>query len=348
MGKYFFVIVIEELISSLYRTLTSIPIDMFKNLPQLSVHNASEVFRLPMCHYHNWSTLVHTPIHELVFPNLPYECDYGYGTEKYQPRIDQFNGWSAIHFTSSNWAIPITFALCYLMMIAGLKKYMGPNNGGRTPVRATNIIIAWNLFLSLFSFAGVAYVVPYHLFDQDNGLFNAGFYKTVCDNGVHYGNGNVGLFVFLFIYSKIFELVDTFFLLIRKNPVILLHWYHHVTVLLYCWHAYSTRIGTGIWFAAMNYSVHSVMYLYFAMTQWGSATKKFARKFSKLITTLQILQMVVGIAVTVSAMIYITIGVPCYTSLANSVLGLMMYASYLVLFVQLYVSNYVSSKGKRE
>ena len=56
------------------------------------------------------------------------------------------------------------------------------------------------------------------------------------------------------------ELLDTLFLLLRKSPVILLHWYHHATVLLYCWHAYSVRIGTGLWFAAMNYSVHALMY----------------------------------------------------------------------------------------
>ncbi|KAL3902640.1 MAG: hypothetical protein SGPRY_011983, partial [Prymnesium sp.] len=62
-------------------------------------------------------------------------------------------------------------------------------------------------------------------------------------------------------YTQLAELLDTFFLLLRKSPVILLHWYHHVTVLLFCWHAYSVRIGSGLWFAAMNYSVHSLMYL---------------------------------------------------------------------------------------
>jgi hypothetical protein len=36
--------------------------------------------------------------------------------------------------------------------------------------------------------------------------------------------GYPGLFVALFIYSKLAELLDTFFLLIRKSPVIFLHW----------------------------------------------------------------------------------------------------------------------------
>ena len=321
---------------------------MFSPYRDLVLNNHSDIYQSPMCHYHTWYTLMHTPIDELLFPTLPRECDFGYDIPYFRKQIDVFDGWNMIHFTSSNWCIPITVCICYLMMIAGCKTYMGPRDGGRAPIQAKKYIIAWNLFLSFFSFAGMYYTVPYHLFDAENGLFTQGYYSAVCNTGAYYGNGKVGFFVWLFIYSKFVELVDTFFLLIRKNPVIFLHWYHHLTVLMYCWHAYSVRIGTGIWFATMNYSVHSVMYLYFAMTQYGPTTKKFAKKFSKFITTIQILQMVVGIVVTFSAMLYVTFDVPCYTSLANSVLGLMMYASYFVLFVQLYVSHYVSPKPVKQ
>ena len=37
-----------------------------------------------------------------------------------------------------------------------------------------------------------------------------------------------------FTVSKVFELWDTFFIVVRKRPLILLHWYHHVTVLCVC------------------------------------------------------------------------------------------------------------------
>ena len=52
----------------------------------------------------------------------------------------------------------------------------------------------------------------------------------------------------LFIYSKVPELVDTAFVVLRKKPLIFLHWYHHVTVLLYCWHSYYTLSSAGLYF----------------------------------------------------------------------------------------------------
>ena len=45
----------------------------------------------------------------------------------------------------------------------------------------------------------------------------------------------------------------------QRKKVIFLHWFHHTTVLLYCWHAFHHEIAPGIWFAAMNYGVHMIM-----------------------------------------------------------------------------------------
>ena len=44
--------------------------------------------------------------------------------------------------------------------------------------------------------------------------------------------------------------------------------------------------------------------------------------------------MVVGIIVTVSSVVYHARGEPCYVNLTNSCLGLAMYSSYFVLFLQ--------------
>jgi len=236
--------------------------------------------------------------------------------------------------------IPLSATVCYLLMIAFLKKYMAT----REKMRLQPVVIVWNFGLSFFSMAGVYYCAPHLLFNARSGLFTQGFYPSVCSEPASYGYGMEGFFVFLFIYSKLAELVDTLWLLLRKSPVILLHWYHHVTVLLYCWHSYSVRIGTGLWFASMNYTVHSIMYFYFGLTQCGPAGRKFAKNFAMLITSMQLLQMVVGIIVTVSSVVYHASGATCYVSLVNSAFGLVMYASYFVLFLQLFLNHYVFAK----
>ena len=46
---------------------------------------------------------------------------------------------------------------------------------------------------------------------------------------------------------------------VPAQQVIFLHWFHHATVMLYCWHAYHNRVAPGLWFAAMNFLVHSIM-----------------------------------------------------------------------------------------
>jgi hypothetical protein len=48
--------------------------------------------------------------------------------------------------------------------------------------------------------------------------------------------------------------------------------------------------------------------------------------------------------VTVSSVVYHASGATCYVSLVNSAFGLVMYASYFVLFLQLFLNHYVYSK----
>jgi len=155
---------------------------------------------------------------------------------------------------------------------------------GRAPLRLRAAFAAWNLMLSVFSVIGTAHTLPTLL----RHLSARGFRYSVCaDPKEWYLDGPVGLWVGLFIFSKIPELLDTAFLVLqqkrarapRRRPracvlacgaraclrdvpaqqVIFLHWFHHATVMLYCWHAYHNRVAPGLWFAAMNFLVHSIM-----------------------------------------------------------------------------------------
>ena len=55
----------------------------------------------------------------------------------------------------------------------------------------------------------------------------------------------------------------------------------------------------GLWFSAMNYLVHSIMYAYFAATSVSQSWRRAVRPYAIFITLLQLAQMVVGIVVTV-------------------------------------------------
>merc|ERR1711948_180697 len=163
-------------------------------------------------------------------------------------------------------------------------------------------------------------------------------YFTTCAPASWYATGGSGLFAALFIYSKVAELLDTVLLLLAGKPVIALQWWHHSTVLLYCWHSYAVRIATGAWFACMNYTVHSIMYGYFALTA-TKYRKRFA-PYAIFITSLQIVQMIVGMWVILTATMYQVAGEECHVNKTNSILGLVMYASYFVLFLKLFVDSY--------
>merc|ERR1712176_458719 len=203
----------------------------------------------------------------------------------------------------------------------------------------------WNSLLSLFSWCGVVACVPV----LAQSLWEHGLYFTTCAPPSWYATGWSGVFVALFIYSKIAELMDTVLLLLAGKPVIALQWWHHSTVLLYCWHSYSVRIATGAWFACMNYSVHSIMYGYFAVM--GTQYRKSVSRYAIYITLLQLVQMLVGMFVTIKAVGYQAAGEDCHVNKTNSILGLTMYASHFVLFFKLFVDNYYlkprSSKAAR-
>lgn len=172
------------------------------------------------------------------------------------------------------------------------------------------------------------------------------FEETVCANPmVAWGAGPSGLWVFLFIYSKIPELIDTVFIVLRKKPLIFLHWYHHVTVLLFCWSAYSTMAGSGLYFVAMNYSVHALMYGYYCLQALNVCPKSFP---AILITLSQIAQMFIGTGVCISGWYYTLSGHTCHNEFSNLIAGALMYGSYLYLFVDFALRRYAGPKtGKK-
>jgi elongation of very long chain fatty acids protein 6 len=279
-----------------------------------------------------------------------------------QPEELDFLAPEYISWVGSTYYIPFMIVSVYLAFI-----YFGPLiMSNFLPFKLDVPLFFWNMSLSCFSFCGMVRTVPYLL----DTLYTKGFVFSVCDDPtLTWFSGPTGFWCFAMLISKIPELFDTVFIVLRKKELMFLHWYHHVTVLLFCWNAYASVAGSGLYFMAMNYTVHCVMYGYYAakalslerfpkiplLYEWLAfvQSKKFP---SFLITLMQIVQMIIGTIICISGWYFRLSdgGLPsadgggntCFNNDTNLVLGALMYASYFYLFVEFFTKR--KTKRSRE
>ena len=107
------------------------------------------------------------------------------------------------------------------------------------------------------------------------------------------------------------------------------------------WKAWAFETPAALWYGAMNYSVHAIMYAYFGLTSI-TATRRAALRAAPLVTALQVSQMAVATIVNVTmAVSYYSPSVGCSVKPPVLYVGLALYLAYGVLFVQIFVSRYV-------
>ena len=89
----------------------------------------------------------------------------------------------------------------------------------------------------------------------------------------------------------------------------------------------------------MNYFVHSVMYSYYTLK---AMQYKLPKSLAVVVTTLQVVQMVMGCIVTIAAYYYQRSGhFECYTTQKNFIFGFLMYFSYMILFARFFYKSYL-------
>ncbi|KAM7386009.1 hypothetical protein PAMP_002035 [Pampus punctatissimus] len=174
-------------------------------------------------------------------------------------------------------------------------------------------------------------------------LTSSGFRRSVCDQSFY--NGPVSKFwAYAFVLSKAPELGDTAFIVLRKQKLLFLHWYHHITVLLYSWYSYKDMVAGGGWFMTMNYIVHALMYSYYAARAAGL---RVPRPLAVVITSAQMLQMAMGL--TVSGLVYRWMQQgDCPSRLDNITWATLMYLSYLLLFSNFFYHTYLRSHAQHK
>lgn len=93
----------------------------------------------------------------------------------------------------------------------------------------------------------------------------------------------------------------------------------------------------------MNYLVHSIMYTYYALK---ACRIRVNRKLAIFVTSLQLLQMVLGGYVSLVAYRSKVAGDDCFVPPWSSTLAVLMYATYFLLFAHFFVNAYIANGGR--
>ncbi|UJR22918.1 hypothetical protein I4U23_025946 [Adineta vaga] len=229
------------------------------------------------------------------------------------------------------WWLSIVIAIVYI----GLTFYGQMWMKTRERFELRRSLILWNIFLALFSIFGMIRCVPEMIYN----LNKEGLEYTICNRDNIYGI--TGFWITVFCWSKIPELIDTLFIVLRKQKLIFLHWFHHATVMVYALYSYHNWTASGRWFVFMNYTVHAMMYSYYAFRAMKFRIPIWVQIS---ITVCQLLQMVVGCFVNYKAYTYKQMGNACDVTYSNIGWSFAMYFIYFGLFLHFFCIAYFPKK----
>ena len=238
----------------------------------------------------------------------------------------------------NNWTLVIPIAVLYVLLVHSGQKWME----SKPAYDLHRTLFLWNVGLAVFSIFGALSIVP----NLVHHIYKNGFKQSVCITTTKY-DPHINIWLLFFALSKIIELGDTAFIVLRKSRLQFLHWYHHMTILLIPWYSYSQSGAnpTIQWLGAMNYSVHSFMYSYYALKAVGV---KVPIQVAKSITIIQLIQMFMGLLITlVTYKTYVINKEECDVKISVIYVGLGAYGSYALLFMYYYYRRYIRSKNKK-
>jgi elongation of very long chain fatty acids protein 6 len=176
-----------------------------------------------------------------------------------------------------------------------------------------------------------------------------GFRYTVCQlpKKIDMQGYDLDIWVSFFVLSKVGEFFDTVLKICLMKKFLFLHWYHHLMTAWLGWLSLAYDASPGQWYAGINYTVHGPMYTYFFLSSVLSRPMfdRWCRPIAPFITTIQILQMIVYVAVNSFASYYYYYASEteghCHIHPLNLQLNAIVTVSYLFLFSVLFFNKYV-------
>jgi elongation of very long chain fatty acids protein 6 len=231
-----------------------------------------------------------------------------------------------------NWHISIVYSAIYIALVFGGQRLMAK----REKFHLHRSLIAWNILLAAFSILGAVRILPNFI----SMLVENGLDYSICEFELDYGV--VGFWTTVFAMSKLIDLFDTAFVVMRKQKLIFLHWYHHAITLTFSWYLLKSFTSIGRWFVAMNFTVHSLMYTYYA---FKAARFSIPKRVSLVITSLQLGQMCVGVALNAYALAKKLRGGTCDVPMEGLCFAFFIYFTFFVLFFNFFRNAYLKKKA---
>ena len=134
----------------------------------------------------------------------------------------------------------------------------------KRPYGFKRALLAWNLFQTGFSLIVFAMIAPAFA----KLLWNDGYAESVCQDKWenHWVNTSYGWWVYLFLFSKIWDVVDTVFIMVNNKPVRFIHWYHHWATMLSAYFGIMNSSSVALWCVVMNSFIHTLLYSHYSLT----------------------------------------------------------------------------------
>ena len=206
---------------------------------------------------------------------------------------------------------------------------------GRERFELRKPLALWNISLAIFSTVGCIRLLP----ELTSGIQIAGLQGMLCS--VPSPNSPSMFWFYMFVMSKLFEFGDTVFIILRKQNLIFLHWYHHIVTFIMTWYAHGNILGLASYTVTTNMFVHSIMYTYY-----GLKAMKFRipLSISMTITAIQFVQMVAGVTVMYLGYQATRTREQCSLGPNAALAFLAMYLSYLFLFGNFFYRSYLGGR----
>lgn len=236
-------------------------------------------------------------------------------------------------FVPSIWS-PIIAVLVYWLLVWLLPKIMR----SREAFQLTSCLVIYNAALTLLNL--------YIFVEVLVATTDAGYSYSCQELSMTYKpkEMRIASVLWWFYFSKIVELFDTMFFLLRKknNQVSFLHVYHHTTMVCLWWIGIKWVAGGQSFLSAMiNSLVHVFMYTYYGMSAIPSLRKYLWWK--KHLTQFQLIQFCILLCHGV-----VSLRAKCdYPQwMQYALIGYMI--SFLILFSNFYVQSYFAKKFKKQ